>query len=466
MDFGDLPPEVNSARMYAGPGSGPLLAAAAGWDRLAIELRSATDSYGSTIAGLIAQWLGPSSDAMAAAATPFAAWLGVAAAQAEQTAGQARDAAVAYQSAYAATVPPALIAANRAQLLSLLAGNIFGQNAAPIAATELRYGEMWAQDAATMYAYAGRSAAATALPPISPPPQSTEAQGAVAQSAAVAQSTGTSTHSLLSQLMSTVQSSLQSLATPGATDSTTSTALSGVFAPGSTLSTLLEAYEFAGPALLPARNSLIAGTAGMSLTARGLQTGAIPSSAFASSPLAAGLPSAVSSATSEVQTAVSTSAGLGRAGLIGGLSVPPTWAAATPTVRLAAAALQGLDAAGAPVLAASTEGRVFGQMALAGLIGGALGGAVPRVASTTSGSSADADEQTRAPRKEDSKTEQKLKRVLAEMSQTPESVQHWHTDKAHLEALLEQLSTKPGVHAVHVSKRDRSTPTAPRTPWG
>ena len=35
MDFGALPPEVNSGRMYAGPGSGPMVAAAAGWGELA-----------------------------------------------------------------------------------------------------------------------------------------------------------------------------------------------------------------------------------------------------------------------------------------------------------------------------------------------------------------------------------------------------------------------------------------------
>ncbi|PBJ29320.1 PPE domain-containing protein, partial [Mycobacterium avium] len=27
FDFGALPPEINSGRMYAGPGSGPLMAA-------------------------------------------------------------------------------------------------------------------------------------------------------------------------------------------------------------------------------------------------------------------------------------------------------------------------------------------------------------------------------------------------------------------------------------------------------
>ncbi|HEU0191955.1 MAG TPA: PPE domain-containing protein, partial [Mycobacterium sp.] len=45
MDFGVLPPEVNSGRMYAGPGSGPMMAAAAAWDELAGELESAASSY-------------------------------------------------------------------------------------------------------------------------------------------------------------------------------------------------------------------------------------------------------------------------------------------------------------------------------------------------------------------------------------------------------------------------------------
>lgn len=41
MNFSVLPPEINSARMYVGAGSGPLLQAAAAWDALAGELGSA-----------------------------------------------------------------------------------------------------------------------------------------------------------------------------------------------------------------------------------------------------------------------------------------------------------------------------------------------------------------------------------------------------------------------------------------
>ncbi|CKQ88978.1 PPE family protein [Mycobacterium tuberculosis] len=159
LDFGALPPEINSGRMYAGPGSGPLLAAAAAWDALAAELYSAAASYGSTIEGLtVAPWMGPSSITMAAAVAPYVAWISVTAGQAEQAGAQAKIAAGVYETAFAATVPPPVIEANRALLMSLVATNIFGQNTPAIAATEAHYAEMWAQDAAAMYGYAGSSA--------------------------------------------------------------------------------------------------------------------------------------------------------------------------------------------------------------------------------------------------------------------------------------------------------------------
>ena len=49
MDFGLLPPEINSARRYAGPGAGPLLAAAAAWDGLAADLHATAAAYHAVI---------------------------------------------------------------------------------------------------------------------------------------------------------------------------------------------------------------------------------------------------------------------------------------------------------------------------------------------------------------------------------------------------------------------------------
>ena len=94
MDFAILQPEINSGRMYAGPGAGPMLAAAAAWDALATELHAAATTYGAVISGLTAgPWLGPAAAAMAAAAGPYVAWMRTTATQAEQTATQAKAAA-------------------------------------------------------------------------------------------------------------------------------------------------------------------------------------------------------------------------------------------------------------------------------------------------------------------------------------------------------------------------------------
>src|ERR1700749_614666 len=142
FDFAAQPPEVISAKLYSGPGSGSLQSAAAAWDGLASKLQSPAANYQSVISGLVAgDWTGPSSEAAAAAAAPYISWLSTTAGQAEQTAVQARAPASAYETARAATVPPAEIAANRAELLSLLQTNILGQNNASIAALEAEYSQ-------------------------------------------------------------------------------------------------------------------------------------------------------------------------------------------------------------------------------------------------------------------------------------------------------------------------------------
>ncbi|RAU89734.1 hypothetical protein DQP58_25870 [Mycobacterium colombiense] len=188
MDFGAFPPEINSGRMYAGPGSGPLMAAAAAWDGLGAELGSAASGYTSVISELIqAPWVGPASASMLSAVTPYVSWLSVLAAQAEETAGQARAAAAAFEAAFAMTVPPPVIAANRVLLATLVATNFFGQNTPAIAATEAQYMEMWAQDAAAMYGYAAASLAASQLTPLTSPPNTTTPEADSNQAAAVAQ---------------------------------------------------------------------------------------------------------------------------------------------------------------------------------------------------------------------------------------------------------------------------------------
>ncbi|MGH3971344.1 MAG: PPE family protein, SVP subgroup, partial [Mycobacterium sp.] len=161
---------------------------------------------------------------------PYVEWLTEAVATAEQAAGQARAAAAAYDAAFAATVPPALVAANRLQLATLVATNFFGQNTLAIAATEAAYAEMWAQDAAAMYGYAASASAAAALTPFNQPPQTTNPAGQSAQGAAVAQAVGSSaghSQTTLTQLMSAVPQQLQTLAsgaptTPSAPSTPTS----------------------------------------------------------------------------------------------------------------------------------------------------------------------------------------------------------------------------------------------------
>ncbi|WP_156747906.1 PPE family protein, partial [Mycobacterium sp. E3198] len=137
LDFAALPPEINSGLMYAGAGSGPLMAAATAWSNLAAELSTTATSWDSIVGTLTGeQWTGAGSAAAASAAAPYISWLTTTSAAAEQAGAQASAAAAAYEAAFAGTVPPAVIAANRAQLMALVATNIFGQNTPAIMATE------------------------------------------------------------------------------------------------------------------------------------------------------------------------------------------------------------------------------------------------------------------------------------------------------------------------------------------
>jgi PPE-repeat protein len=124
---------------------------------------------------------------------------------------QARAAATAFEQAYAMTVPPAVVTANRMQLMVLIATNFFGQNTAAIAATEAQYAEMWAQDGAAMSGYATASAAATTLMPFPSPKQTTDPAGLAAQTAAVAQADANAAAAPVAQVISSAAQAAQAL---------------------------------------------------------------------------------------------------------------------------------------------------------------------------------------------------------------------------------------------------------------
>jgi PPE-repeat protein len=377
MDFGALPPEVNSGLMYAGAGSGPMVAAAAAWDGLAAELSSAANSYQAVVSELTGQsWLGPSSATMAASAAPYVAWMDTTAAQAEQTANQARSAVAAYQAAFLATAPPPVIAANRALLMSLVATNIFGQNTPAIAATEAQYAQMWAQDATAMYGYAGTAAAATTLTAFAAPPQTTNPGGVGNQAAAVTQATDTGG---LAQMVSAVPQTLQHLASSVLASGNPLVNFSntpfGEFS--ATFITLISTPVgwFVGPQLysiLPIifTSPLMTHAAISSAVAAVSAPAAAPASAVAA--VSGGAPSAASLAGSYGGGA-GVSAGLGRAASVGALSVPQSWATAAPAVRLAATALPA-DELGAWPGSAAPGGMFNGMCPMGGVVNASRNG--------------------------------------------------------------------------------------------
>jgi PPE-repeat protein len=165
--FAWLPPEINSALIFAGPGAAPLLAAAAAWDGLAEDLASSASSFFSVTSDLTnGSWQGASAAAMMAVATQYVSWLSAAAAQAEAASSQAAAIAAAFETALAATVQPAVVAANRGLVQALVATNWFGLNAPAIMDTEAAYEQMWASDVAAMFGYhADASEAAAQLAP-------------------------------------------------------------------------------------------------------------------------------------------------------------------------------------------------------------------------------------------------------------------------------------------------------------
>lgn len=367
MSFMMFPPELNSAWMYSGAGSGPLMAAASAWDELAADLEATAAAYQTVLAQLTGTtWLGPTSARMAAATAPYVDWLAGTAGQAAQTSAQARFAAAAYESAFTSTVPPAVIAANRALLAALVATNFLGQNTPAIMATEAHYMEMWFQDGLTMDTYALTSQQAVVLPQQTPAP-STSDGGTSANAAAATQAATNSATNSGTQLASMLQNLAPSL-TSNSTSTNGLSSASAVAAPAGAQS--------AGTAAATAPEAAVLSTAG----ALGPIQGVYYLTTFASMPAKMLISLANSMSTSQAMQAgqqalladvqavmdgkikallgsisgqmrgfgSQITAQLAGAGKLGGLSVPNGWAQNAPEMVRAAPILPANSVA-APV---------------------------------------------------------------------------------------------------------------------
>src|SRR3984885_14722088 len=411
FDFAVLPPEINSGRIYAGPGSAPLIAAATAWDALASELQTTAASYGSTIGELTTSWQGPSSAAAANAAAPYTAWLSNTAAQAEQTASQAQAAAAAYEAAFAATIPPPVIEANRTLLAALVATNFLGINTPAIAATEATYAEFWAQDAGAMYAYAGAATTASQLTPFVAAPATTTDSGQATQAASTAQSAAASSAdstsdilAFLTQLntqLTTLNTDITGFATQLTAAQTALINSLGIPAITATLPPSLTGGATSLSGLLTALNGSISPFLAGPFSPLGFTSGFIRSfyQAAVSIPnLGVGIqgigplihPTPIVGALSPLLHSgllsgsysgggnVGALASVGRAGTIGSLSVPQNWASAVPAVRTVAAEMDATAVDAAPEMASIGNPGMFGQTALSSLAGRAIGGTATR----------------------------------------------------------------------------------------
>lgn len=450
-DFAALPPEVISAQIYSGPGAASMLSAAAAWEALAAELHSTASSYGSVISELVSEWEGSSSTSMASAAAPYVSWISTTAAQAEQTAAQAQAAASAYEAALAAAVHPALVAANRSQLAALQATNIFGQNGSAIAATEAEYGQMWSQDVAAMFSYAGASEAAGELTPFEQAPATTKDTAQAAQATTTAAAASSSSASWSQQLQDYVNS-----LTTGYTQS---------------WQQLIEGMT-GSKEVAPLWEALFSSVKGIG--GQATWTNVVGASgglgisewkgAFVYAPWSAGLPKAALGAGLASPAGLGAgipvrpvSAVLGTAPSVGKLSVPASWATAAPAIKLASTALPATSAAAAA--AAGFPAGLVNEATLGSLAGGALGGPASRVANST-------HIQTRAIAAQRRAEPVKLDRIIAQLQEMPDQVQHWNVDEAGLDDLVAKLRTTPGVHAVHVSDEPAAAAAQPESQLG
>ena len=388
-DLSLLPPEITSAQIYAGPGSGSLMGAASAWNGIAAEMSSGAMGLNAVITQLAGEeWLGPASAAMVSAAQPYLEWMTTTAAQAEEAAGQAQSAAAAYETVLASITPPPAIAVNRAELAQAMATNVLGQNNNVIAQLEAQYQEFWAINTAAMMNYANQSAAATKLTSFSQAPTVANPAAAATQTAAQSSTSAASVQLTLQKYLTEIQTALGQLSTPAGTGRLVATfqaqnpliqqvwfLLTGSSSLPSNLSAVVNAYA--------PYASFFYNTEGLPYFSVGMGNfGTQISKTLGwiggpAAPAAAAVPKGLPGLGGLLGGgAGGAAAHLGSATSIGKLSVPATWAGNVQAVAPHATAIPVSSVSAAPE--ATGPGNLLGGMPLAGVGQGAAGGAGPR----------------------------------------------------------------------------------------
>ncbi|OBA57505.1 hypothetical protein A5647_23700 [Mycobacterium sp. 1100029.7] len=367
IDFSAIPPEINSTLIYTGPGAVPLMAAATAYANLAAEVSATATQWESVISLLTTeQWTGGGSAAAAAAAQPIVDYLTQTAATLEQAATQATASAAAYETAFAATVPPALVLSNRATQAALLPFAVIPVVAAEIAALDAQYAEFWVQDAVAMSTYQAASTAAGALTPVTPLTTTTDPGAQTFAAAAAAQGPITTalasvTQALPFQSTDLLQSIDGLLGTPAFFNGLNGAVNTSAWFVMTAIPTAVSlGHTLAGAAVPAAAVSDVVPEAGAAGVVEGTVVRAV-------APAGAGFGGA-------------TMAGLGQATTVGKLSVPATWSAATPATELASATAP-IEGSGWNV-ATEEVGTGMGAPGMPGMVAGAKGagayGAGPR----------------------------------------------------------------------------------------
>jgi PPE-repeat protein len=353
IDFSAFPPDVNSALMYSGAGSGPLLAAATAYANLAAEVSATANQWESIISLLTTeQWTGTGAAAAASAAQPIVTYLTETAATLEQASTAATTSAAAYEAAFAATIPPPVIAANESATATAIATNFMGVNSAIIAALQAEYEEFWVQDATAMTTYSAASLTAGTLTPVTPLTTAVNPGLQAVEAPAITAAPVIQAAAIPVQSTSLLQSIDGALGTPSIFNSINGAVNTAAWFIGNTIPTAVSlGHTLAGAAVPAAAVGDVVPDAG----AAGVVEGTMVRSVTPMAGLGYG---------------GAASAGMGESALVGKLAVPATWSAAAPTAELASATAP-LGGSGWTVAAEEAGAGGMGAPGMPGMVGGA-----------------------------------------------------------------------------------------------